>query len=237
MPIAECCIRLMTSRSQDGMSMSSPIRRIQVPMVSWLWPNRTSKSDHMVKTRRQRTEGRSSRLIFVLGFTDDFDELPRLLHYGELFAEHGRKSLRKNIDCMAGVVPFRYKLLQPFRIELCPLENVLDSAKPRKIDDLRPKLRTDFTSNLIGRRAHDRLFLLVWHDSRAAHPLPRPRRRLVMNGCHGCNWDNPNDPARTSMQHRCPRVAAAFLIFLPAATRTGIISPDLCAALHGRCVE
>jgi hypothetical protein len=76
-------------------------------------------------TYRQRTEGRSFRLIFVLGFTDDFDELPRLLHFGELFAEDGCKSLREDIDCMAGIVPFRYKLLQPIRTELRLLENAL----------------------------------------------------------------------------------------------------------------
>jgi hypothetical protein len=46
-----------------------------------------------------------------------------------------------------------------------------------------------------------------------------------------------NDPARTSMYHRCPRVTAAFLIFHPTATRTGIISPDLCATLPERRVE
>src|SRR5260370_18181436 len=112
------------------------------------------KRPHCKITCRQRTEGRSSWLIFVLGFTNDFDELPRLLHLGELFAEDGRKSLRKNIDCVAGVVPFRYKILQPISTDLPLLENVLSSANARKIAELRPGFRTDFAGNLIARLAH-----------------------------------------------------------------------------------
>src|ERR1700730_272555 len=57
-------------------------------------------------TCRQRTEGRSARLIFIFGVADDFDELSCLVHLRELFAEYGREFLRKNIDRMAGVVPF-----------------------------------------------------------------------------------------------------------------------------------
>src|SRR5260370_7789128 len=88
---------------------------------------------HGKVTYRQRTEGRSARLKFIFGVADDFDELPRFLHFRELLAKDGREILRKNIERMTGVVPFLHQLLYPIHINPPPLQHFLCSAMPGSI--------------------------------------------------------------------------------------------------------